>query len=176
MRTCRWLGLTGLVFLAYKASADETRVFSVLHDGRPIGTAEMRFSSHDGSTQCSVEVRANERTRVGFYSYALTSREVRRDGRVISLRSSAEEDGCVYNLVFDSASGEVTANGLPRRVGRQLWPTTFAQLPPTAPFALLDADSGRVTECRVERYGPKRCESAGRRSRPCATKCPAVAT
>jgi len=162
MGPCRWVGLTGLVFLACKASADETRVFSILHGGKPIGTAEMRIVSHDGITECSVEVRANERTPVGFYSYTLTSREVWRDGRAISLRSSADEDGYAYSLVFDSTSGEVTANGSRRYVSRQLWPTTFAQLPATGPVALLDADSGRVSEGRVEKVRTETVRAAGK--------------
>lgn len=162
MRTCRWVGLTGLVFLACKATADETRTFSVLHDGKPVGIAEMRLSSSGGDTECSVNIRVDERTSVGFYRYALASREVWRDGRAISLRSSAEEDGYAYSLVFDSVSGEVTSNGLRRQFRRQLWPTTFAHLPPTGPVSLLDADSGRVTEGRVEKVRTETVRVAGK--------------
>jgi YD repeat-containing protein len=162
MRTCRWVGLTGLVFLACKAPADETRTFSVLHGGKPIGSAEMRFSSDEGATECSVEIRVDERTPAGFYRYTLTSREVWRDGRAISLRSSAEEDGYAYSLVFDSATGDLTANGSHRRLRREVWPTTFAQLPATGTVFLLDADSGRVTEGRLEKVRTETVRAAGK--------------
>jgi Domain of unknown function (DUF6134) len=162
MRAGTWLGLVSVFLTAGLATADETRTFRVWHDGKPVGSAEIRVSGHDGLTEFAMVVRVDERTSVGSYRYSISGRETWRDGRAIELHSYAAEDGATYRLEFDALAGELTANGKSRRIRGPVWPTTFAQLATPGPVTLLDADSGRLTEGRLEKVQPETVRLMGK--------------
>jgi Family of unknown function (DUF6134) len=156
------IALASVLVSVFAAKADETRTFRVWHDGKLVGYARMRLSGADGVTDCTTVVRVDERTTVGSYRYSFDGRETWRDGRTIELHSSAAEDGATFRLDFDALSGELQAKDKLRRVRGPVWPTTFAQLRPLGAVTLVDADSGRLTEGRLEKTGTETVRVAGK--------------
>jgi hypothetical protein len=122
----------------------------------------MHVSARDGIIEFAMVVRVDERTSVGSYRYSFSGREIWRDGRAVELHSSAAEDGATYRLEFDALAGQLTANGKQRRIRGPVWPTTFAQLATPGSVTLLDADSGRLTEGRLEKVGPETLRLMGK--------------
>jgi len=153
MTTCHRIGLASVLLSALAARADETRTFRVWHDGRRVGSAEMQMTVRDGLTEFATTIRVDERTAVARYRYTFSGRETWRDGRAVEFHSSAAEDGATFHLAFDARSGELTTNGRSRRIRGPVWPTTFAQATTPGPITLVDADSGRLSEGRLDLVG-----------------------
>src|SRR4051794_38692349 len=91
------------VALAPRARAADTEVrqLNVSVDGKPSGQYTMTFTrADDGSTHiaCDAHVKVTV-LRITAYHYDYTGTEVWKDGRLLSLRSTCDDDGKKFRVV-----------------------------------------------------------------------------
>lgn len=162
--TLAWLGLA-----ATAPSADsESRTFSVAVDGKAAGSCRMTVQKRPDGT-LAVTARADVSVKVAILTYKYTYRgtEVWKDGRLHSLESNADDNGKKHSVsatgghdgaVFRSAGREVFVRG-------DVWLTTYWQLPPEKArgptLALVDADTGKSLNAKLEKVGPDEVPVAG---------------
>jgi hypothetical protein len=155
MRGNRWWLGTGLVLaltgmnMAQAAEA-EVRHFNVIIDKKPAGTYSLTINRRDdGSMAVAAQAAVNVRYLVFKYSYTLRGTEVWKDGRLVQLDSTCNDDGKQYTVaVRPNGNGlDVQVNGQVRQTRGDVWVTTYWCLP--APnfrnqaVPLLDADTGK---------------------------------
>jgi hypothetical protein len=159
----KWLPLIGLVVFANGARAAdvETREFKVLVDGKRAGDAQMTIHRADDGTlsmHCDTEINV----RVGpirVYSYKYRGRETWKDGRLVRLQSTCNDDGKHYDVQAEAKGDElhVWVNNVERTVNPNVWLTSYWQEPNKNKYdtdlPLLDADCGRDLEARLHLVG-----------------------
>lgn len=108
MQTSRRIFVLLLLLAAVPARADERVGFVVLRDGRPIGTHWVEIEQAGGETRVHISITLD--VRFGFiplYSYRHESREIWKDGRLMSLQSQTDDDGRTMTV-----SARASADGL----------------------------------------------------------------
>jgi hypothetical protein len=150
------------------ATADEVRTFAVTVDGKPGGTYTIATATAaDGTETVTVAAMVKVKTLVGHYTYELNSTEAWKGGRLVSLRSAANDDGKKHAVtaVATEAGLKVTAGKEARLVAADAITSTGAR-PPAADKArdavVLDTEDGSDTAARVEPLGPCRVTVGGK--------------
>ena len=94
------LGLLLFTVPAYALVLDGLALeYRVLRDGAEIGRHRVRFSHRDGQLIVETEVRiAVTFLFVTLYRYELDARETWRDGRLVALASTTNDDGDLYEV------------------------------------------------------------------------------
>jgi hypothetical protein len=165
-----WAVLAGLIMggnsLARGADI-ETRDFNVLVDGKATGEAHMTIhKQEDGGTIVKTDTDILVKLLVGHYRYAFRGWEQWKDGRLLKLESTCNDDGKLF-VVVATAEGEkvrVKVNNQDKSVRGDIWLTSYWAEPANKvnqDVLLLDADSGRELTARVQAVGVEQRTVAG---------------
>jgi hypothetical protein len=168
----RWLLLISLVICTNGAWASdvETREFKVLVDGKRAGDAQMTIHRGDDgilNMHCDTEITI----KVGplrVYSYKYRGRETWKDGRLVRLQSTCNDDGKHYDVQAEAKSDglHVSVNSVERIISADVWLTSYWQEPDKKRYdtdiPLLDADCGRDLEARLHLVGSEQRTVDGR--------------
>jgi YD repeat-containing protein len=153
------------VILAAPALADDSRTFQVNVDGKPAGQFVVKVADKDGSIECNVSARVEVRALLGKYRYSLDTTETWKDGKLMALRSTCNDDGTKHDvsLTSDGTTATLTADGKTVKGGGAVWPTTYWKLPPaTGAVTLIDSDTGKLIPAKLERVGADKVQVLGK--------------
>jgi hypothetical protein len=153
LRGSKWLLLISLAICSGRAGAGdvETREFRVLVDGRKAGDAQMTIHRADDGTlsmHCDTEISVKAGP-FKVYSYKYRGRETWKDGRLLRLTSTCNDDGKHFDVQAESRDDKlyVSVNHAEREVRGDVWLTSYWQEPDKKKYdtdiPLLDADCGR---------------------------------
>jgi hypothetical protein len=159
---------------ATRAAVTETEVrdFDISIDGRSWGNYRMTISRHDDGKismtgSASVAVR---KVLITVYRYTYSGTEWwqdGKDGRLLALRSTSNDDGKQYEVRADNGPNglRVAVNGQERVVSSDAWTTTYWRLAPARfhnkGVPLLDADTGRDFNGRMDLVGTDQLNISG---------------
>jgi hypothetical protein len=129
----------------------EQRDFVTSVDGKPAGEYHMTISTQeDGTVTMAGHADVTVKHLIRTYRYTYRGTEVWREGRLVRLDSTCNDDGKQYTVaaVADREVLRVRVNGRePRLVRPDVWVTTYWRLPDAKArnqsLPLLDADTGR---------------------------------
>jgi hypothetical protein len=150
--------------LAAPVVADDNRTFQVFVDGKPAGQTVVKVADKDGATECTVSVRVEVRALLGKYRYSLDTAETWKDGKLMGLRSTCNDDGTKHDvsLTSDGVTATLTADGKTVKGGGAVWPTTYWKLPPAAgALTLIDSDTGKLIPAKLEEVGAEKVRVLG---------------
>ena len=148
----------------------ETREFRVLVDGKQSGAAQMTLQRRDDGTvsmRCDTDISVSLGGIFKVYSYAYRGHETWRAGRLVQFESNCNDDGKRYAVaaVADGDALRVRVNGQDRKTRGDVWLTSYWEQPDAKKVnqvvPLLDADTGRDLEARVQYVGEARMGVAG---------------
>lgn len=162
------LTLLALAVPSLARAADiETRDFNVLVDGKPTGEAHITIhTQEDGATVVTSDTDILVKLLIGHYRYAFRGRETWKDGRLVRLDSTCNDDGKLYVLAAGAEGDKfrVKVNNQEKLVRGDVWLTSY-WAEPTARLnqevGLLDADTGRELSARVQHLGVEQRVVAG---------------
>lgn len=154
MRGYGWAGVLGTLMLlgagSLRASETEARDFAIFIDGKRAGDYQLVIIKQDDG---SVVIGADANARVSFliktYTYKYHGTEVWKDGRLVRLDSTSNDDGKAFRVAVEPYGKQlhVTVNGQTHATRFDVWTTTYWHLAnagfrnQTVP--LLDADTGK---------------------------------
>jgi hypothetical protein len=154
------------------AADTEVRDFSIQVDGKECGKYQMTIKRRDdGTVSMSGEAKVRI-TRFGItvYRYTYIGTEVwkdSKDGRLLALTSTSDDNGKKFdvNVTPDPSGLRVLVNGQPQMVRSDVWTMTYWKLPDdrfhNQGVPLLDADTGRYFNGRLDYLGPEKLTAAG---------------
>ncbi|OAI51797.1 hypothetical protein AYO44_04835 [Planctomycetaceae bacterium SCGC AG-212-F19] len=170
------LGLAALTVLAGQAAAADVdqREFAVQVDGKPAGTYQLTIVAQDDGTTTTTAA-ASIGVKIGpftAYSYTYRGTETWKDGQLVRMDSSANDNGKRLALAAVSEPNgiRVTVNGQQGMHPRQAWTTSYWRLldarfrGPKVP--LLDADTGRALQAQFTQVGVDQVSVLGKHT-PC---------
>jgi hypothetical protein len=144
----------------------QTLDFDIAHDGDVVGHHRVTFRQ-DGDrlvvhSELKIEVEALFLT---VYRFQQTRDEVWRDGQLIALASTADDDGTPRDI-----KGAAGPNGMKVTSGKDSWTLPAESVPAsfwnvsmvTARGPLVDALSGKVLDERVVKLGQETIKAGGR--------------
>jgi hypothetical protein len=162
------VGLMGLFPAGTLAQNVEQRAFAVLVDGKPAGQYTMSIASQpDGSTVMTAQASVQVRYLVYRYHYTFSGREIWKDGRLVELNTSCDDDGKKFRVTArpDGANLRVSVNGQEHQVRSDVWTTTYWRLAGARfrnqEVPLVDADTGRPLQRTLHYAGQEQANVAG---------------
>ncbi|MBX7104931.1 MAG: hypothetical protein K1X57_12670 [Gemmataceae bacterium] len=146
------------------AAEPETREYRVSVSGKQAGTYIQKITPRDdGSTEVTVQTDISLRILLRTYTYKLRSQEVWKDGQLVKVESSSDDDGKRFGVVA-TAEGprtRVNVNNRSRAAPPNLWTTSHWQPPAPGELNRLDIDTGRILLGKVQLVGPEQLTVAG---------------
>jgi|SRR5215470_1745575 len=151
-----------------RAGQPEARDFVVTVDGKPAGNYRLAIDINSDNTETiSSTADVKVKTLIGSYTYSLRSAEVWRDGRLVSVSATANDNGKKH-AVSASLAGDtlnIVADGRSRSSRGNFLTTTGWQMPrPTDKDGLphmLDTEDGTETAVRIQSLGSWQVNVAG---------------
>lgn len=153
-----------LVWPFFPAQAGESRDFTVLRDGAPIGHHRVEVNRDGDEVKVSVDIALD--VSFGFiplYSYRHHSQEVWRGERLIRLDSRTDDNGDAFKV-----SARATLDGLVVDTGTQrsvmpadTVPTSYWNKALVSGRPILDSQEGRLLAVTVTPAGPARWHIRG---------------
>lgn len=159
----------GAPLLAMAADV-EVRDYTITVDGKRGGEYHMTIQRQDDGT---VSMTGQADVKLSFlgglktYTYSYRGTEVWKDGKLMNLSSSSNDDGKQFTVTAAAeANGvRVKSNGQERVTKSDVWLTTYWQLPKAGQrngaVPLLDADSGRDINANLTYVGVSPANAAG---------------
>jgi hypothetical protein len=150
----------GLALLALaapgRAAEIETRDFTVLVGGKPLGEAHMTIHKQDsGQIQMRCDTDVNVTGLVIKYKYVYRGQETWKDGKLVRFESTTDDNGTRY-VVSAAAEGKsvrVKVNNAERLVSGDVWLSSYWSLPPArlrgGVVPIVDADTGKDLDSRL---------------------------
>ena len=144
-----------------RAADTEVRQFNVSVDGKPSGQYTMTFTKEDDGS-LSIACAAQVKVKVAFvtaYHYDYTGKEVWKDGRLVSLKSTCDDDGKKFEVVATAGDKglSVKVNGRERAVRGDVYLTTACCLPDAkrrdGALPLMEADNGEEINGKIQQVG-----------------------
>jgi hypothetical protein len=148
----------------------EVRDFVIWVDGKRGGEYHMTINrENDGTVTMTGQADVLLKYFGGLktYTYSYRGSEVWKDGKLLGLSSSSNDDGKQYTVtvVPEGANLRVKVNGQERLTRGDVWVTTYWHLPiaqqRNAPVPLIDADTGRELNARLDFVGANQLNIAG---------------
>ena len=160
MRWNCWLGtlfILAVIEMGTARAADtETRTFSVTIDKKPAGEYRLTIARQDdGTVTVDAQADVNVRFLLVKYSYLFRGKELWKDGRLVQLDSTCNDDGKNYTVAARAEENglRVRVNGQERLARADVWVTTYWCLPNpnyrNQAVPLLDADTGKDIAARL---------------------------
>jgi hypothetical protein len=151
---------TAALVASARANADELRDFDVRVDGQLAGLYRLNIAA-DPQGRILVTGHADVRVKhlLFPYTYVFSGSELWQEARLLSFQGESVDGGkkSQVSALFAPAGARISVNGRSHAGKPCAWTTTFWQLPQTAPnnpsLPLLDVDTGRELEARLERLG-----------------------
>ncbi len=151
-----------------RAVEHEVREFAVRIDGEPAGAYRMTIDHPDERTYI-VEADANVAVRylVVKYKYTYQGVEVWKDGRLVHLKSTSNDNGKRFEVLVkpDRDGLRVQVNGREHSIRPTILTTTYWRLPDgtsrSAPVSLLDCDTGKDLNGLMQYVGAQQISVGG---------------
>jgi hypothetical protein len=155
---------------ARAAAADvEVREYATKIDGKQAGRCVMTICGQNDGTiamSCQADIKV---TKLGItlYKYSYNGTEVWKDGKLQRLNSSTNDDGQRFTVSATPGRDglRLTVNGEERTARADCWVTSYWRLPDAkqrnAAVALLDADTGKTMNGRLQYAGTADIDVAG---------------
>lgn len=168
--------LRGLVVLAgilasvgaVAAAENEQREYAVYIDGREAGQTTIDISEQkDGVTQVTTRADIKVQRIIVLYHLTIDSSECWRDGRVVSVKSQARENGKLTNISIAAEGSRLRAhiNGQERFLPGDVWTSTFWKLPDAKfhnkELALFEIDTGKDYKGQLQYVGTEQLTVIG---------------
>jgi YD repeat-containing protein len=140
------------------AAETEVRRFNVSVDGKQSGQYTMTFTNQDDGT-LAIACDAHVKVKVAFvtaYHYDYTGTEVWKDGRLLSLKSTCDDDGKKFqvNAVAGESGLTVTVNGSRRTVRWDVFLTTACCWPDAkrrdGDLPLMESDNAQEINGKIQ--------------------------
>jgi hypothetical protein len=130
--------------------------FTVRKSGTEIGRHSIRFSQKEGDV--IVDTEANLRVRVAFvtvYRYAQRTREIWREGKLLSLESDIDDNGTPFRLRVERRDGKLFVDGHEEKhsVPLETFPLTYWRPEMMRQSVGFDMQWGSLAELAVEPRG-----------------------
>src|SRR5579872_5464597 len=134
-RAWQWLLGMGIALAApavVRAADAETRVYTVLVDGKHAGEATMAITRHEDGT---TTMKADTSVKVSYffikYTYTYSGQEVWKGGRLQRLESSTNDDGKKFNVsaVNEGNAIRLRVNSQESMVRSDIWLSSYWCLP-----------------------------------------------
>jgi Family of unknown function (DUF6134) len=162
------LALAALACGSRATAQTEERQFTIYVDGKQAGQYRMAIEKQKDGT-LNMTGRANVAVKIILrqYIYTFDGREVWKDGRLLRLQSTSNDDGKQFQVDAKAVDQglQVTVNNATRQVRWDVWTTSYWQIPnPKAAsqaVALLDADDGKTYNGSLRKVGAARVTVAG---------------
>jgi hypothetical protein len=158
-----------LLHAAAPAADAETRVFTVLVDGKPAGEFRLAVRTTDDDTETATATAAVQvKHLLGGYRYAYHGTEIWKAGRLQQLDAASDDNGKkhIVRAAADGGRLRVTVDGSARMGRPDVWPTTYWRMPAGATagqsVALLDTDTGAEQPARIAAAGSQRIAVVGK--------------
>jgi hypothetical protein len=150
------------------AAETEIREFRIAVDGKPAGEYRLSVTRQDDGTLVqSGQADVRLRVLIKNYSYTYRGTETWKNGRLVKLDSTCNDDGKAFAVSAQAADGKlkVRVNGVERTLPGDAWTTSYWQLPPAAQrnraLSILDADCGDEIAGRLEYAGSQPVSAGG---------------
>jgi hypothetical protein len=150
------------------ASVANTRDFTLLVDGKPLGEYHLTIAKQDDG---SFVVQSYAKLRINYliktYKYTYHGQETWKDNRLIRFDSSTNDDGKQYQVVAVNQGRQlqVQVNGQSRMVAPDVWISTYWQQPRGQPrhqrIAVFDGDTGEIIPSKLHFVGMEQRDIAG---------------
>lgn len=155
------------LLLTLSAAETETREFRVLVDGKPAGSYKMTIENRsDGSLFQTGQADVSLQILLRKVTYTYRGTETWKDGRLIKLETSTNDDGKRYQVraAPDGANLLVTADGKSHTAPANVWTTTYWHLPADrrqGEIIRIDTDNGNVLTGKIHHVGREKITVAG---------------
>jgi len=175
-RRIRWGAMLAALFLAAAAlparpsaaapAVPQTLDFDIAHDGDVVGHHRVTFRQDGDRLVVHSELRIEvEALFLTVYRFEQTRDEVWRNGQLIALASTADDDGTPHEI-----KGAAGPNGMKVTSGKDSWTLPAGSVPAsfwnvsmvTARGPLVDPLSGKVLDDRVVKLGQETIRAGGR--------------
>jgi hypothetical protein len=150
-----------------RGTDSETRDFSVQVDGKATGEAHMTIhKQEEGTTVVVCDTDILVKLLVGHYKYSFRGQEQWKEGRLLRLDSTCNDDGKLFRVeaVAEGNNLRLKVNNQDKTIRGDVWLTSYWSEPTTKAnqdVGLLDADSGKEMSARVQLVGVEARTVAG---------------
>jgi len=129
LRSCATVSVLFIAVSGFTAQAAsrQTLNFTILRDGDAIGTKTYTIDTN--GTETKVHITTDIKVKVLYYTvYKFThdSKEIWRDNRLVSLRSTTDDDGTAKVLTAKAENGQITLNSLVKGQDRRQFAPALA--------------------------------------------------
>jgi len=151
-------------------AAGRTLDFTVLRDGKNIGTHRYTISKHGDETL--VEVSTDIKVKVLFvtaYKFIHASKEVWKNGQLVMLNSTTDDDGTRKELHITAKDGKLMADSVVKGQDRRqsanadILPASLWKQDIVKQNAVLNTLDGTVMNIKVKDLGDDQVEAGGAR-------------
>lgn len=151
----------------------EYRDFTILVDGKNAGQSRMIVTKQQDGTTIMV-AQAQVRVQQGLFKYTYTAeaRELWKDGRLVSLKTSTNDNGKRFEVaaLAEGKSLRLRVNNQDRPIRPDVWTTSFWKLADprfhNKGVPLLEADTGREYAGQLQYLGTEQLTVANQ-PQPC---------
>ena len=150
------------------AAEVETRDFTVYVDSKKAGDVHMTINRQDDgaiSVSCDTDVRVG--SIITLYRYSYRGMEQWKDGVLQRFESKANDNGKKFTVTASTAEDglHVRVNDVEHIAPAEVWLTTYWTQPDARlanqTIPILDADTGRDLQAKVEFLGPEKYGAEG---------------
>lgn len=164
-----WAAFAFVIIVNWQAqAATKTLDFTVLRDGKTIGTHSYTISEQGDKTQ--VEVHTNIEVKVLFvttYKFLHAAKEVWRDGKLVTLTSTTDDDGSQKALQVTARTENLEVDSIVNKQDRRqnarldTLPASLWNPGIVNQRMLLNTHDGTLMKIRVSDFGSEVIEAAG---------------
>ena len=131
----------------FSGTAPDNLAFEVLRDGSPIGHHKVNFEQVGEELHVDVDIQLEVNLAfITLYRYEHQAKEVWRDGRLVSLESTTNDDGDRFEVSAELTSEGLVVEGAEGRfiAPSDIIPTTYWRPETVEQNVLLDTQYGRL--------------------------------
>jgi len=149
-------------------AASKTLEYTVLRDGKPIGTHAYTIDTNGADTQ--VQVSTDIQVKVLFitaYKFKHNSQEVWSNGRLVSLKSTTDDDGTDKALTAKAEDGKITLDSMVKGQDRRQF-AAAAAIPASlwnpaivTQTAIVNTLDGKLMKVKVANVGSEQVDAGG---------------
>ena len=141
---------------ASSGSTVETIDFAITRDGKPIGRHTIQFSQSGDETIVDIAIDIEVRMMIfPVFTYEHRNREVWRDGRLIGLETTTNDNGeALFVRAWETADGlQVENNGGTFTAPAEILPTSYWHPQTARQSQMLDTQNGELVALTVRPLG-----------------------